>query len=66
MEILEENGDYYYITVDGVSGYVLKNQVKLEGLTTVQIVSIVLAVLVMVAGSVIFAVTYYTRKKEKE
>lgn len=66
LEILEESGDFYLVKVDDKTGYVLKSDVELEGLTTVQIISIVLACAVVVTGTVVFIVTYYTRKKEKE
>lgn len=66
LEILDESGDFYLVKVDEQTGYMLKSDVQLEGLTTVQIISIVLACAVVVTGTAVFIVTYYTRKKEKE
>lgn len=66
VEVLEDCGDYYYVSVDGVYGYMQKSRVKLDGLTTVQIIAIALSAAVVLVGAVIFTVTYYTRKKEKQ
>lgn len=66
MEILDESGDYWLVSVDGTVGYAAKSDVELEGLTTVQIVSIVLCCAVAVTGGVIFVITWQARKKEKE
>lgn len=66
MEILDESGEFYYVETENARGYVLKEQVELEGLTTVQIVSIVLAVAVFVTGAIIFVFVYAAKKKEKE
>lgn len=66
LEILGEDGDFYLVGVNGMTGYALKDDVELEGLTTVQIVSIVLAVAVAVTGLIVFVVTWQSRKKEKE
>ena len=43
-----------------------KDEVQLGGLTTVQIVAIVLAVLVLLAGSAVFVAIYFTKKKDAE
>lgn len=66
MEILDESGDFWLVSVENTVGYVLKSDVELEGLTTVQIVSIVLCCAVAVTGAVVFIVTWQARKKEKE
>lgn len=66
VEVLEDNGEYYYVSVNGLYGYMSKSDVKLEGLTTVQIIAIALSAVVIATGAVIFAVTYHTRKKEKQ
>lgn len=62
VEVLETYDDFYLVSIDGKVGYVKKNNVKLDGLTTVQIVAIVLAIIVALAGSAIFASIYLTRK----
>ena len=66
MEIVGEDGDFWLVSFDDMLGYALKSEVELEGLTTVQIVSIVLCCAVAVTGLVVFVVIWQTRKKEKE
>lgn len=62
VEVLETLDDYYLVSVNGQTGYVKKAQVKIDGLTTVQIVAIVLSIIVALAGFAIFASVYLTRK----
>ena len=57
-----EYDNFYLVTFDGKVGYIEKEHLKINGLTTVQIVAIVLAIIVALAGSAIFASTYLTRK----
>lgn len=66
VEILENVGDFYIVYIDGTTGYMSKNEVVLDGLTTVQIVAIVLCIIVVVAGSAIFASIHLTRKNDEE
>ena len=66
MEILEESGDWYYVLCEDTYGYILKEEVELEGLTPVQIAAIVLAVVVVAVGIGVLVVTAQTRKKQKE
>lgn len=66
LEILDENGEFWLVSFGSTTGYILKSDVELEGLTTVQIVSIVLCCAVAVTGAVVFVVIWQTRKKEKE
>lgn len=66
MEILEDAGDWWYVLCDGTHGYILKEEVELEGLTPVQIAAIVLAVVVTAVGVGVLVVTTQTRKKQKE
>lgn len=66
MEIVGESGDFWLVAFDGKTGYALKAEVEMEGLTTVQIVSIVLCCAVAVTGLVVFVVVWQARKKEKE
>ena len=65
VEILETLDNYYKVRVDDTVGYMAKDDVKLSGLTTVQIISIVLAILVLLAGSTVFAALYLTKKKSE-
>ena len=65
VEILETLDDFYQVSIDGTIGYMRKDDVQLGGLTTVQIVSIILAVLVLLAGSTIFFAIYMTKKKSE-
>lgn len=62
VEVLQTLDDYYLISFDGQVGYIKKSQLKIDGLTTVQIVAIVLSIVVALAGSAIFASIYLTRK----
>lgn len=62
VEVLDTLDDFYLVNADGVIGYVKKDNIKLDGLTTVQIVAIVLAIVVALAGTAIFASIYLTRK----
>ena len=64
VEILETLDGFYKVKVDETVGYMRSEDVQLKGLTTVQIISIVLAVLVLLAGSTVFAAIYLTKKKE--
>ncbi|MBQ9276464.1 MAG: SH3 domain-containing protein, partial [Clostridia bacterium] len=66
LEILETLDDFYKVSVDGLVGYMTKDEVQLGGLTTVQIVSIILAILVLLAGSTVFVAIYFTKKKQNE
>lgn len=66
VEVLETLDDFYYVTYDGKVGYIAKDQLKIDGLTTVQIVAIVLAIIVALAGTAIFASIYLTRKNGDE
>jgi hypothetical protein len=65
LEIIEKVGDYYKVKWDDGEYFVRQDQFKLDGLTTVQIVAIVLSIVVVMAGGLIFAVTSLTRKKEE-
>ena len=62
VEVLQTLDDFYLVTFDGKVGYIRKSELKIDGLTTVQIVAIVLAIVVALAGSAIFASIYITRK----
>ncbi|GEM_PF-787275 len=66
VEVLETLDDYYLVSVNGQIGYIKKAQVKIDGLTTVQIVAIVLSIIVALAGFAIFASIYLTRKNADE
>lgn len=69
VEVLEVLDAFYLVRFDDFVGYVEKEHIKIDGLTTVQIVAIVLAIIVALAGSAIFASIYLTRKngnKEKK
>ncbi len=66
VEILETLDDFYKVSVNGTVGYMTKDEVQLGGLTTVQIVAIILAVLVLLAGSAVFVAIYFTKKKDAE
>ena len=60
--MLDTVGDFYLVNFEGTIGYVEKAYIKINGLTTVQIVAIVLAIIVALAGTAIFASIYLTRK----
>ena len=62
VEILETLDEFYLVKFEDCVGYVEKLHIKIDGLTTVQIVAIVLAIIVALAGSAIFASIYLTRK----
>ncbi len=66
VEVLAIEGDYVYVKCENTLGYMLSSQIELEGLTTVQIVAIALSAIVLVAGSIIFASIYLTKKKHDE
>ncbi|MCM1394408.1 MAG: hypothetical protein NC179_05900, partial [[Eubacterium] siraeum] len=66
IEVLDELDGYYMIRYNETIGYMLKNEVVLSGLTTVQIVSIVVACFVAVAGIGIFIAIEITKKKSSE
>jgi len=70
VEILEEVDGYYRVCYgeEGaeIVGYMLKDEVKIGGLTTVQIISIVLAIFVAAVGIGVFIAVEYSRKKANE
>ena len=66
LEILETLDGFYKVSINGTVGYMTKDDVQLGGLTTVQIVAIVLAILVLLAGSTVFTAIYLTKKKQAE
>lgn len=66
VEVLQTFDDFYLVSFDGMQGYVLKSQLKIGALTTVQIVAIVLSIIVAVAGFAIFASIYLTKKNADE
>lgn len=65
VEILDTVGDYYQVLYQGSIGYMLKDTVKLDGLTTVQIIAIVLAIIVALAGIAISASIHLAKKKSE-
>ncbi len=66
VEVLQTLDDFYLVSFDGKVGYIEKEHLKINGLTTVQIVAIVLAIIVALAGSAIFASIYLTRKNDEK
>lgn len=66
LVVLETLDGYYFVNAGGVIGYVKADEVQMNGLTTVQIVAIVLSVLVLVSGTVIFLVTYTYKKRSAD
>ena len=66
VEVLEEADGFYLVRHGEEVGYMIKDEVQIGGLTTVQIVAIVLAVFVLIAGTCIFIAIYLTRKKAEE
>ncbi len=62
VEVLETLNEFYLVSIDGKVGYVDKDHLKINGLTTVQIVAIVLAIVVALAGTAIYFSIYLTRK----
>lgn len=65
LEILDEQGDFYQVKIGETIGYMHKDDVELGALTSVQIVAIVLAIAVLLAGTTIFAAIYLTKKKSE-
>ena len=65
VEVVETLDDFYLVKCGEFVGYVEKAHIKIDGLTTVQIVAIVLAIIVALAGSAIFASIYLTRKNSE-
>ncbi len=66
VEVLETYDAYYMVKYEDKVGYMRKKEVKLDGLTTVQIAAIVIACLVVVAGAGVFVAIYLTKKKQDE
>lgn len=66
VEVLEELDGFYLVSIDEYVGYIQKDQLKIDGLTTVQIVAIILAIIVALAGTAIFASIYLTKKNSEE
>ena len=64
LEIVEKVGDYYKVKYEGMELLIHQDDFKLDGLTTVQIVAIVLSIVVVLAGTLVFMVTNITKKKE--
>ncbi|MCI8732797.1 MAG: hypothetical protein HFE29_00510 [Clostridia bacterium] len=66
IEVLDALDKYYLIRYNNTVGYMLKTEVQIDGLTTVQIISIVVACIVAVAGVGIFIAIEITKKKSLE
>ena len=66
LEVVEKIGDFYKVKYEGADVLIHKDQFKLDGLTTVQIIAIVLSVVVVLAGGLIFMVTSLSKKKEEK
>ncbi len=66
VEVLETLDNCYLVTVNGYVGYMHKDEVVLDGLTTVQIIAIVLSIVVVITGSAIFASIHLTRKSHAD
>ncbi|MDE6303161.1 MAG: SH3 domain-containing protein, partial [Clostridia bacterium] len=66
VEVLEEADSFYLVRHGDEVGYMTKDEVQIGGLTTVQIVAIVLVIFVLIAGTCIFVAIYLTRKKADE
>ena len=64
LEIVEKVGDYYKVKYEGTELLIHQDDFKLDGLTTVQIIAIVLSIVVVLAGGLVFMVTNITKKKE--
>ena len=64
LEIVEKVGDYYKVKYEGIELLIHQDDFKLDGLTTVQIIAIVLSIVVVLAGVLVFMVTNITKKKE--
>ena len=64
LEILDEQGDFYQVKIGETIGYMSKSDVELGALTSIQIVAIVLAIIVLLAGSTIFFAIYMTKRKQ--
>ena len=65
LEVVEQAGEYYKVIYNGTELLIRADQFKLEGLTTVQIIAIILSVVVVLAGGLIFMVTSLAKKKEE-
>ena len=66
LEVIEKMGDYYKVKYNDTEVLIHKDHFKLDGLTTVQIIAIVLSVIVVLAGGLIFMVTSLSKKKEEK
>ncbi len=67
VEIVDETENFYMVRIgDDKFGYMRKSEVEFGGLTTVQIVAIVLAVFVVLSGICVFAAIQLTKKKAAE
>ena len=66
IEVYDEIDGFYYVKYNGQAGYTKVTDVKLSGLTSAQIIGIVLAILTIFAGGAIFVITNITRKKQKD
>lgn len=66
VEVLEELDSFYLVSVDSTIGYIQKAEVKIDGLTTVQVIAIVLAIIVALAGIAIFASIHLTKKNSED
>ena len=63
VEVISQYEDCYLVKYGDVIGYMRSDELKINGLTTVQIVSIVLSIVVLLAGSGIFIAIYLTKQE---
>lgn len=66
VEIVETLDGFYLVRYNDVTGYVKADEIELDGLTTVQIIAIVLSVVVVLVGALVFVITYQTKQKMEE
>lgn len=63
VEVLDETDEYYLVLFENKTGYMYKSQVKIGGLTTIQIATIIIVVLATVSGTFVMIAIYMTKKK---
>lgn len=65
VQILATLDGYYQVQYGDITGYMRASEVKIGGLTTVQIVAIVLSIVVLLAGTGIFISIYGIKKRNE-
>ncbi|MEG1663246.1 MAG: hypothetical protein RR338_04600, partial [Clostridia bacterium] len=65
VEVLATYDGFYLVLYGETVGYMASQDLQISGLTTVQIIAIVLSIVVVIAGAIVFIAVLLTKRKEE-